>query len=152
MLRCRIHTLVHEHVIEGVGVFIGLNQACEAEADGPYVVSAFSQTPAEFCAVPLTDDATLAGLIASALVHIPLVSQALKGDSVFRNGKLPYGHGTQVAHGNVEFCSGGPGFGLPYLGNPGAAVLLQLHPDVYIPDITNGLSLRRKAKRQAYKN
>ena len=152
VLRSRIHALVYEHVVEGVGIFVGLHQAGEAEAYRPHVVSAFSQAPAQLCAIPLAHDAAFAGFIVSALIYVPLVSQALEGYAVLRHREFSNGHGTQIAHGNVEFRAGAAGLGLPHLGNPGAAVLFQRHPDVYILDFTNCLPLSHKAKRQAYKN
>ncbi len=153
MLRSRIHALVHKHVVEGIGILISLHQAGEAEAHRPDVVPGLSQAPAKLCTVPLAHNAAFAGFPAAGAVHVPFVSLALEGHAVFRNGEFPYGHGTQVAYGNVEFCSGRAGLRGPHLGNPGRSVLFQLHPDVHIPDITDCLPPSHKTgKGQANKN
>ena len=152
MLRSRVHPLVDEHIVEGVGILVRLHQSGKAVADGPGVPAAFSQAPAQLYAVMLGNDTAFARFPAAGTVHVPVLSQALVRHAVFRNGKLADGHGAQIADRNVELRTGLAGFRLPHLGDPGAAVLLQLNPGIYVPDSANSLSLSQQAKRQAYKN
>ena len=96
-------SLVKEDVANGVGIRVGMYQTGNRIRGGIGAVTLIAQTPAEFVAVALLNDAALACLPLSALVDVPVVNAGIFASGLVLNPQVANDALAHIAQADIAF-------------------------------------------------